>query len=284
MGASPLRGWNGCFVLSDPRVETRGYSPLPLRGSPFPPPSHSRQNAAERRDSDRRVSHGVAQSCSRGFQPAGRCDTARCDSHGVATWRMGASPLRGWSGCFVSSGPRVETRGYSPVPLRGSPFPPPSHSRQNATERRDSDRRVSHGVAQSCSRGFQPADGAIPSDVSATEWRSHVAAGFNPRGGAIPTDVLATKWRSHVAAGFNPRDGVMPTDTTAPEWRRGGWERRPSGAGTEISRRPVHGLKPVAIRLCHSVAVNPTTESFATKRRRTARFRPACQPRSGAVM
>ncbi len=53
----------------------------------------------------------------------GRCDPERGASRGGATWIMRTSPLRGWHGCFVSCGPRVETRGYSPVPLRGSPVP-----------------------------------------------------------------------------------------------------------------------------------------------------------------
>ncbi len=35
---------------------------------------------------------------------------------------MGTSPRRGWHDCFVSCNPRVETRGYSPVPLRGCEF------------------------------------------------------------------------------------------------------------------------------------------------------------------
>ncbi len=70
---------------------------------------------------------------------------------------------------FVCSGPRVKTRGYSPMPLRGNP---------------------------------------LPTDAPAPEGRRHVAAGFNPRNGVIPTDAPAPEGRRHVAAGFNPRDGV----------------------------------------------------------------------------
>ena len=66
MRTSPLRGWHDCFLSSDPRVETRGYSPVPLRGSPSADASHDARTVS------RHVSHEVAQSCSRGFQPAGR--------------------------------------------------------------------------------------------------------------------------------------------------------------------------------------------------------------------
>ena len=72
---------------------------------------------------------------------------------------MRTSPLRGWHDCFLSSDPRVETRGYSPVPLRGSPLPhgvPATmarHGQFQPTRVMPSD-AVSHGVAQSCSRGF----------------------------------------------------------------------------------------------------------------------------------
>ncbi len=37
MRPSPLRGWHDGFVCSGPRVKTRGYSPMPLRGNPLPP-------------------------------------------------------------------------------------------------------------------------------------------------------------------------------------------------------------------------------------------------------
>ncbi len=50
MRPSPLRGWHDGFLLSDPRVETRGYTPVSLRDNPLSP--------------------GGAQACSRGFQPA----------------------------------------------------------------------------------------------------------------------------------------------------------------------------------------------------------------------
>ncbi len=42
MGTLPAGGWHDCFLSSVPRVETRGYSPEPLRGSLFPPvPSYN---------------------------------------------------------------------------------------------------------------------------------------------------------------------------------------------------------------------------------------------------